>query len=250
MALPIIYLTGATACGKGTLGKMLAKEFNLYYISIGDLRRAHLSAIRLGVPWMAESIREHLNEGKVIPGRLLQRYQTVPAVLRYYSLRLAGGSEWSTQTGAVMIDEELTRLNALARSEGGIRGILIDGHPLTTGKVSGEIVERLSSSYESFTIVIESPRKVARQRYRERAIMPGDNEERFNQRDQADKALPGFLKLISNFGEIIRSRNDETMSIDDAFNTLLSNLNKSEAWLKLLDRHSTESTAYITEKLG
>ncbi|KAI1752931.1 P-loop containing nucleoside triphosphate hydrolase protein [Xylaria castorea] len=239
LSLPIIYLTGATACGKGTIGKMLAHNFRLYHISMGDLRREHLASIRAGVPWMADSIRKLVNNGQIIPDELLEQYETVPAVLQYYNHRASGRrGSWSIKIASAMLNEAITRVNILAQEEGLYKGIIIDGHPLSSGKVSERVVEMLKAAYVGITIVMESPRAVAKQRYLERARISNETEERFDERmATTDRVLPGFIEFMAGFGDIVRSTNDDTMSIDDAYETLLSNLQNSNAWLTFTNQN-------------
>ncbi|KAI0442064.1 hypothetical protein F4803DRAFT_520801 [Xylaria telfairii] len=220
--LPIIYLTGATATGKSTIGKMLA-------------------SLRAGVPEMPEPIRAHIKNNTVIPEQLLAPYTTVPAVLAYHNHRASERRNWSIELASVIFDEAITRATELARSEGSIQGIIIDW-PLTSGKVSLNMVERYRSAYAGLTIVLESTRELSMERYLSRARLRGDNKEGFEKRmELTDRGLPEFIGHIDKFhlkvyhggfaGEIVRSTNDETMWIMDAYMALLSNLGQSNAWL-------------------
>ncbi|GAW19164.1 hypothetical protein ANO14919_086480 [Xylariales sp. No.14919] len=236
MSVVIVYLTGATACGKGTLGKRLAAEFGFYHISMGDLRRAHLDSIKLGVPHLDEAIREFVREERVIPPDLLAQYHTVPAVLQYYNHRASGSKGWTTKLAAKMLSEELAVARALAKSQGeSVKVIILDGHPLTRGSNSSELVDIYKEVYAGLTIVLETPREVAKQRYLARARSAGNNSDRFESRmELTDSILYDFIELMAGFGEIVYSENNAAMSIDDAYNVLLSNLNKSSTWPTLL----------------
>ncbi|KAI3333425.1 P-loop containing nucleoside triphosphate hydrolase protein [Ustulina deusta] len=238
MSVLIIYLTGATACGKGTLGKKLAGQFDFHHISMGDLRRTHLESIRLGVPSLDAATRECVRAGTVIPDSLLTQYNTVPAVLQYYNYRAHGHRSWTIEIAATMLSESLAAVQALARSEGeSLKVVIVDGLPLTRGKISAELVNRYLAAYAGLTIVLESPREVARERYLERARLAGDDEERFEARmELTDNVLEDFIELMAGHGEVVRSRNDETMTVDDAFKHLLSALNESNVWLTLLEK--------------
>ncbi|KAI1743762.1 P-loop containing nucleoside triphosphate hydrolase protein [Xylaria scruposa] len=233
LSLPIIYITGATACGKGTLGKMLAHNFELYHISIGDLKREHLAHIRAGLPGMAEPIKKLAEDGQVIPNEMLKQYEVVPAVLQYYNHRASNGrGTWTTNLAAVMLNEAVSNANTLARESGLYKGIVIDGHPLSSGKISENIVKMFKAAYAGLTIVMDSPREVARQRYLERARSPGKIEEVFEKRmDLTDLILPAFIELMAGYGDIVYSTNEGTMSIDDAYESLLAKLQDNNAWL-------------------
>ncbi|GAP91113.1 putative uridine kinase [Rosellinia necatrix] len=237
MPLRIIYLTGASACGKGTLGKRLAADFGLYHISLGDVRRAHLDAINNGVPLLRNNaICEYVKQDKVIPPNLLARYDVVPAVLLYHNHRASRHRGWTAQLAAAMMAEELSRIQEATESSGNSNaGVIVDGHPLTGGVISEEVVLMNMGQFAGLTIVIESPRETARQRFVERSRQITDNNERFETRmELTDRALPKFITLMAGFGEIVRSRNDESMTIDDAYNALLLALDRSRAWQLLI----------------
>ncbi|KAI1282174.1 hypothetical protein F5Y07DRAFT_386209 [Xylaria sp. FL0933] len=239
MSVSIIYLTGATACGKGLLGKMLAESFGFSHVSIGELRRAHLESIRSGLPLSDERIRQCVREERAIPESLLAEFETVPAVLHYYNHRAAGRlNSWTVKLASKMLNEFFADVRSQAKSEGKPHQVVIvDGHPLTSGKHSAELVEMYATSYSGLTIVLESPREVSKKRYMERARQVGNLEERFEARmELTDRVLPGFLELMTKQGEVVHSRNEETMSPDMAFTHLLGVLNKSSAWLSLLEK--------------
>ncbi|KAI1194901.1 P-loop containing nucleoside triphosphate hydrolase protein [Nemania serpens] len=226
---PIVYITGATATGKGTLGKRLATDFGFYHLSLGDLRRSYSKSIRAGVPW--NLLKEH--------------YDTVPAILKHYNLSVDGHRPWSTELASATIDEELAQAQAFEEVAGEYTGVIIDGHPLTSGETSSEILEIYKEAFSGLTIVIESPREVARQRYIDRARQAIENSARFETRMEAtDMTLPGFIELMRGYGEVVCSTNDGTMSIDDAYNALLAELDKnSKVWHTLKERLRTITEA-------
>ncbi|TGJ81448.1 hypothetical protein E0Z10_g7320 [Xylaria hypoxylon] len=236
MSVQIVYITGATACGKTTLGKRLAKNYGFYHISMGDLRRAHLDSIKLGLPHMDEAIREHVRAGTVIPETLLTQYHTVPAVLQYHNQRASHIRGWTTNLAVKMINESLALARAVPKWEGeSVKVILLDGLPLTGGKVSAELVDIYKAESAGLTIVLESDRDVAKQRYLERMRLVTENAERFESRmELTDRILEDFIELMAGTGEVVRSKNDGDMNLYDAYDTLLSNLNKSKTWQTLL----------------
>ncbi|KAI1426087.1 P-loop containing nucleoside triphosphate hydrolase protein [Xylaria sp. FL1777] len=237
MSVSIIYLTGATACGKGTLGKRLADRFNFYHVSMGDLRREHLETIRMGVPFLDKAIQDCVRNGEPVPDSLLTQYNTVPAVIQYHNHKAKGHQSWTTEIASKMLSESLATARARARSEGkSLQVVIVDGLPLTGGKISAELVDKYIAAYAGLTIVLETPREVAKERYLGRKRLVGDNADRFEARmELTDRSLPGFIEFMAERGEIVRSKNDETMGPDDAFDTLLSELNNSNVWLTLLD---------------
>lgn len=62
-----LILSGPPGAGKGTQGKLLAKEFNLYYISTGSLLRKEIS---LQTP-LSKGVQEKLEHGDLIPDEIV-----------------------------------------------------------------------------------------------------------------------------------------------------------------------------------
>ncbi|KAJ2987386.1 hypothetical protein NUW58_g4537 [Xylaria curta] len=230
-SLPIIYVTGATACGKGTLAKLLCERFGFYHVSMGDVRRAHANTLKYGLIIDAD-VRQCVENDEVIPREILARYNPVPAVFYYHNYRVHGGKGWRTHLAAIMLNEEID--NAKAPGDREYKGILLDGHPLTGGQVSKELVEMYKEQFAGLTIVIESPRGVANQRYIERARLEVETQDRFDARmELTERSLPEFIELMRGQGDVVRSMNDASMSIEDAYDALLLELNKSSRWLAL-----------------
>ncbi|KAI1124364.1 hypothetical protein F5Y10DRAFT_269205 [Nemania abortiva] len=139
--LEIVYITGATACGKGTLGSRLARHFNFYHISMGDLRRAHGQSLRAGVPWMSEAIKQCIREGREIPEELSRDYDVLPAVLQLHNRKVNGTLGWTVDLASAMINEEIAEARRVSRDwRVKYTGIIIDGHPLTGGRISEDKV--------------------------------------------------------------------------------------------------------------
>ncbi|KAI1823580.1 P-loop containing nucleoside triphosphate hydrolase protein [Xylaria intraflava] len=236
---PIIYLSGATATGKGTLGKKLAANFGLYHVSMGDLRRRYLEKLRAGAPGIDHDIQQYIVEGKEIPQELLKRYNTIPAIIQYHNHRAQGLHSWTSQIASAMLEEELAELRAPGQQVGRYKAILIDGHPLTGGVVSQIFVEKYLPIYSGLTIAIDCPREVCKRRYVERARVLSENEAKFETRMAlTDKALPVFLELMASYGEIVHSTNDDTMTIDDAYNALVGQLRESRVFFSLTQGQS------------
>ena len=64
-----LVLTGAPGSGKGTQGKLLAKKYNLYYISTGSLLRREMKAnTPLGV-----KVKEIMDLGELVPDEIVIR---------------------------------------------------------------------------------------------------------------------------------------------------------------------------------
>ncbi|KAI1164075.1 hypothetical protein F5B18DRAFT_616803 [Nemania serpens] len=238
---PIVYIIGATATGKGTLGKRLATDFGFYHLSFGDLRRSYAKSIRSGIPWISDAIRNYVRGKKIIPQDLLKEYDTVPAILLHHNLLVSGRRTWSTELASAMVNEELAQARAFEEWGGEYTGMIIDGHPLTSGDASAQIIETYKQAFSGLTIVIESPREIARQRYLDRARLAAENSALFEARmNLTDLVFPGFVELMKGYGEVVYSTNDGTMSVDDAYNALLAELDKSsKVWHTLKERSRT-----------
>ncbi|KAI1113223.1 hypothetical protein F5Y14DRAFT_462755 [Nemania sp. NC0429] len=238
----IVYIIGATATGKGTLGKRLATHFGFYHISLGEKRRSYGNAIRAELPSMSEAVRRCIQGGTAIPEDILQQYDPVPATLRYHNLLVGNHKRWSAELASMIIDEELAKARALEAERGGeYTGIIIDGHPVTEGQISHRVIEAYKQAFSGLSIVIESPREVAQQRYLSRARLVIEDSTRFESRMKTtDKVLPGFIESMKGYGEVVFSTNDGTMTIDDAYHALLGELDKnSKVWHTLKERSWT-----------
>lgn len=61
-------IMGPQGCGKGTQAKLIAKEFNLIHVSVGDILRDEIkSGSALG-----ESIAKCINQGNLVPGSYIK----------------------------------------------------------------------------------------------------------------------------------------------------------------------------------
>ncbi|KAI1176013.1 P-loop containing nucleoside triphosphate hydrolase protein [Nemania sp. FL0916] len=232
---PIIYVTGATACGKSTLAGRLAADLGFYHISIGGLCRSYIASIAAGLPGMSDPIRKCVAENTRIPQSLLDEFETVPAILQFYNHSTP--SQWSIELASAMIDDEISKVRRLERERGEFTGIIIDGYPITRGTMSFELVERYEPFFSGLTIVIESPRELAEQRYISRARFPFCDKAHFkNRMRKMEPSNRAFIEVMANLGEIVRYTNDGN-SIDEAYNALLSHLNESSSvWRALIWR--------------
>ncbi|KAI2642538.1 P-loop containing nucleoside triphosphate hydrolase protein [Xylaria nigripes] len=237
--LPIIYLTGATSTGKGTLGSKLAAEFGFHHISMGDLRRSYLAKLKATVPDVDEDIRPYIIQEKAIPSSLLARYNPIPALFLYQNHRVSqansGRRSWSYSLALAMLEEAIAEKQALAKPDCKYRAIIIDGHPLTSGTLSADLVMKYRENYSGLTILIECPREDAKKRYLDRARLLSENADRFESRMAlTDATLPAFIRLMADYGEIIRSTNSSSMTIDEAYNALVQKLRESRTFQRLI----------------
>ncbi|KAI1100895.1 P-loop containing nucleoside triphosphate hydrolase protein [Jackrogersella minutella] len=224
--IPIISLLGIPACGKGTIGAMLAKQFDLYYISFGDMLRSLGNIKSFSVITVRQYIYEYTLNGGIIPADLCAELEasmdwTVAAVIYNCHARR------ELVPLAIALPSLQRRLQR-ASKEYKYRGILLDGFPrqLDHLKAAQRVV---GSSLPNLTIVIECPEEVARSRYLKRA---GDND-----------SVRGFEKRLAHFKEnmkllrpelerngLVRTVNDGSMTVGEAYVTLLTQLFHNKTW--------------------
>ena len=173
-----IALFGPPGAGKGTQSERLIKEYNLFYISTGDLLRKELAE---GTP-LGEQAREIIASGGLVPDEII-----------------------------VQIIEKTIAGNTKAR------GFLFDGFPRTTiqAYILEGLMIKLNTSLTCL-IDLHVPEEVSIQRLIDRGKSSGrsdDNEEviRNRLREYRDKTLP-VLQFYKDKG--VRHEVDATKSID------------------------------------
>ncbi|KAI0099652.1 hypothetical protein GGR51DRAFT_564898 [Nemania sp. FL0031] len=234
---PIVYITGGPGCGTTALGKQLAADFNFYYICLEDCRSNLLESIRAGIPWVSDEVRECLYDGREVPRELCSDYETVPAVIQLYNELINSNKGWTASLATAIIDEEISEIDYAEKWGAKYKGIMIDGHPLTAGNVSYEVVEKYRSSYSGLTIAISSPEAVAEKRYVNRIKAPCDDEARFSSRIKLlNKVLREFLDKTP--GQKVYFENEEDMDPEEAYHALCSKLEGNDVWKKLREEKS------------
>jgi adenylate kinase family enzyme len=145
---------------------------------------------------------------------------------------MTGRRTWTTKFASALIREKL----AEAQAAGKYKAIIIDGFPLTSGSHTEELVQEFRASYSGLTIVIESPRNLAKKRYLERFRLVTDNEERFEKRMTITvEVLPTFAAQMAKLGSVVYSMNDHE-TIEEAYDVLKSHLIKDATFQELVQR--------------
>ncbi|KAI0471374.1 hypothetical protein F4859DRAFT_515589 [Xylaria cf. heliscus] len=230
--LPVIFLIGSTCSGKGTLGSRLAADFNFHHLSFGDTFRAMDKALRGPIPDMPENINKYITKRKEIPESVLAQFKPgyVPVILQLHNRIMRNSKE--PNLGAELLRQKINEL----MSRGGTlpRAVIVDGWHSSFSGSSGKLRQVLNDfapSFSGLTIYIRCPMKDARIRYLKRA-RPGDvGVEAFEKRMRRFTAFtPPLLSMLGSEGVIVETVNDDTMSIDEAYHTLLLNLEGVSLW--------------------
>ncbi|KAI0838381.1 P-loop containing nucleoside triphosphate hydrolase protein [Hypoxylon sp. FL0890] len=224
--LPIISLIGIPAGGKGTLGSRLAEQFSLYHVSIGDMLRS--------ITAPSPTVRQYV-EGESLPSELLTAlagWMDIPVDVLV--------SNHHAESSLVTLG---IALPALRRTVGEIskdreyRGILLNDFPrqLDHAKIAAKF---FGFPFPTLAIVIDCPAHVARARYLKRA-RDNDNLAAFEKRlGHFWQHMPPLLKELEGSG-LVRTVNDESMTIQQAYLTLLTNLLRNQAWHDIVNYQPT-----------
>ncbi|KAI1413356.1 P-loop containing nucleoside triphosphate hydrolase protein [Hypoxylon sp. FL1857] len=233
--LPIVSLLGIPAGGKGTLGPRLAEQFNFYYLSIGDMLRS----IKKPCPTVRQLV-----EGEALPPHLLTALEGwmdehVDVVIRSYrDLRAF------VPLGIVLpvLREHIKEIEM----NHDYKGILLDGFPrqLDHAKLAKQY---FGPRFPRLTIVIECPAHIARSRYLQRG-RHNDNLVHFEKRlDHFWMHMDPLLKELETSG-LVRTVNDDSMTIQQAYLALLAKLFHNETWNNIVNMQSERTlTSHITE---
>jgi adenylate kinase family enzyme len=255
-SIPIIYLTGAAACGKGTLGKMLADKYGLYHLSIGDIRRDFLRRVQEGgIGHISDEIDKYIKARKVIPEDLLKqpeeegelflgKYKRVPAILPCYNRYTQNLATFPVVPAIIRenIGEAQSQSQYAVGKGKGIKrhyykAMLIDGLPVTTGELNQKIVAEFKDQFSGLTIVVECPENVARSRYVERKRLETDDEEKFERRmERTGRSLPPFLALMEGrYGStMVKVVNDGSRTVEQVFEDLEKMLMRCEIFGRII----------------
>ncbi|KAI0190638.1 hypothetical protein EV127DRAFT_494056 [Xylaria flabelliformis] len=233
--IPVIFLIGGAGSGKGTLGPGLASRFNLYHISLGETFRG-MRHKRL--PGMSEVINQFLIYDEVIPERHLAQFKPgpIPVALQYHNAR-AGGTKEPYLCG-IILREKTTELMS-----GSVvpRAIVIDGLQMVfeSGEDFDQRLQDIAPSFSGLTIRIRCHESVALKRYLQRGRPGNDDIETFGSRMKYyDEWEPSILDFLGNKGVVVETTNDYTMTIDEAVQTLVNNLETVPQWRSLIEPHS------------
>ncbi|KAI1816795.1 P-loop containing nucleoside triphosphate hydrolase protein [Poronia punctata] len=243
--IPVIYLTGAAACGKGTLGKMLAEEFGFLHISIGDILREYRKQRdslnpKLPPNWpesARQAIIECMKNNKPIPDNILHTFPGLlpPVVLVYHNYHVKNDTQ-DRKSKASWLTPQIM-LENMKLAEGRYKALLVDGLPVTPFERNVEVINHFGKLNSGLTIVITCPVEVARERYLNRARMASENEAKFARRmEKTERILPQFIKFMEEQGTVVTAINDGTLSVEEAYRELFAKLSRSEVFWGLIGK--------------
>ncbi|KAI1268187.1 hypothetical protein F5Y18DRAFT_424518 [Xylariaceae sp. FL1019] len=233
--LPIIFLSGPTSTGKGTLGQMLAQHYPLSHISLGDLFRHHHTLLQnpQSLPYVTPQILTHLTSSLYIPPSLLSAFDLIPIPLLLHN-SIVRGENLNIHSSRILSDAILT----LETQPSPPRAVLVDGLgsiPRYNNNFPLAISE-LTSSFCGLTINVTCPSAIAKSRYLSRGR--GD-EATFERRMRSyDIAMPRFVEYLGSqsVGTVVEVVNDGSVSISQVFKTLRENLENERRWLDVVGK--------------
>ncbi|KAI1747575.1 hypothetical protein F4782DRAFT_535235 [Xylaria castorea] len=185
---------------------------------------------------MSEEINVCLVNRQVIPESALTQFKPghVPVVLQIHNRHVRKSHE-PNLCGAILREEiaELMSGNTVPQA------VVIDGIQNafygTTSAQFRQVLQDFAPSFSGLTIYIRCPKHVALRRYLLRGRPNDSNIDSFEKRmKNHDTFTPKFLNFVGTESVVIETTNDDTMTIDEAYQTLLSNLDEVPRWKSLI----------------
>ncbi|KAI5917927.1 P-loop containing nucleoside triphosphate hydrolase protein [Camillea tinctor] len=210
----IVSLLGIQGSGKGTLGPLIAAEFRLYHLSIGELLR---SVCKPPIQGAGEYINEIIRHGKLVPGELVDTLSlpasTAVNIHNYRILREIVPSHIAFP----VLQKKILELEA----QGAYNGVLLDGFPRQLDHYEEARELCFGPNFPTLVIYIDCPVEIARTRYLSRA-RDGDSIAVFDKRlAQFREHTPSLLQRFAEENILIRTMNDGSMTVMEAFEALV-----------------------------
>ncbi|KAI1327783.1 P-loop containing nucleoside triphosphate hydrolase protein [Xylariaceae sp. FL0255] len=231
--LPVIFLLGRSASGKGTIGGRLAANFDLAHISIGDTFRALRDEVSRPIFGLPGFINEYILFGLRIPDIRLAHFKPVPAILLVHNFMVTG--EGAVDAMAAMLREKLAEM---AASNSPPRAAIIDGTESAFRDEednAAEVYQKFAPTFSGLTILVDCPREVSEVRYLARARPGDDSKIQFNARMKAWEEL-GLMVLdfLKTQGPVVTCSNDGSKTVDEAYTDLVSDLQAEPIWQNIM----------------
>ncbi|KAI2606732.1 P-loop containing nucleoside triphosphate hydrolase protein [Hypoxylon sp. NC1633] len=221
--LPIISVIGANASGKTTLSWKLAEEFDLYLLDIEELLRSMVE-----LPLANKALRhleDYIRYNELIPEELVEQLGSPDEALIHNSY---------VRKKRVPIDIALPVLQrkcAQISKEGNHRGILFDGFPRVAGQPKAALEFFDEESY--LAIFVHCPEEVARSRSLSYPI--GDDDPVFEFKLAFHREnLPQLVQMLEAGGLLVKTLNDGSVTIDEAYASLVAILSENKIWNELI----------------
>ena len=231
--LPVIAILGPPGCGKGTLCKRLATDFNLHHMSVGDWLREQARPPIAGVP---EYINQYVFEDVKIPQEILtaefgrEENMPVPLILYNCEKRKISAPRWMKVKAMPALKEDLERISK--QSSCRARGILLDNLQNNLSHVEA-VEETFGAEFPTLVITVDCTDETAKARFVARG-RGSDDVARFERRiARFRKDMPVVVEYYEETGVVVRT--DTECDADEAYQKLLCALNNRPEWRKIVE---------------
>ncbi|KAK5120251.1 hypothetical protein LTR85_006457 [Meristemomyces frigidus] len=219
IGIPIILILGPPGCGKGTLSKRLAADYNLHHFSTGDWLRAQMLPPIAGVP-------DHINKCE----------EDIPPPLLLYNCSKRGVSTPSEMWLRALpaLRDEFERVS---KSTGSDRptAILLDNFPktITHARAAAEV---FGAGFPSLAISITCSEEAARSRFVGRG-RGSDDDGVFGRRyARSARETPPVLSYYGAMSSVVEI--DAVGDAEEVYDDLVKALDGSPAWTEIIEQYS------------
>ncbi|KAI0165132.1 hypothetical protein GGR52DRAFT_557606 [Hypoxylon sp. FL1284] len=233
--LPIISFVGLLSSGKDALGRRLAREFELYYLSVADFFR-----FMCNDPFprlLAEGVMRMFEGGQLIPMEEFQKvfasFPGVPppvidaAYLRQFEVLR---KTLPPSIAIPLLENKIKEINNEFGYAHTHKGILLDGFPREMDHFRA--AETINKSTE-LVIVLECPEKLGTSRYHRHA-----NSEVISalsdRRREFECNVPDLVKEFRTRKMLVNVVRNSFMTDAEAYETLIQALSANEKWKAII----------------
>ncbi|XXH01527.1 hypothetical protein Hte_007887 [Hypoxylon texense] len=228
--LPIISLVGAVSSGKSALGRKLAEEFRLYYLSVGDFFR---SISEVPLPRLLEDLIEKGHKkGEYVSMEEFRR-TNIPGIhtnvyIAAYIRQYVVSRDTIPYTVAIPLLENMVReIDDDVVNRHKYKGILLDGFPRTLDHLERAKTIRYSIR---LAIFIHLPAEDARSRFLRRSKSDEDTVAYEHRLQSFYENISDLLGEFQSKGQLLGFVNDNSRTVDQAYEDLVQNLSPNEQW--------------------
>ena len=224
--LPVVRILGPPGCGKRTLSKRLAEEYDLYHLSVGDWLRAQTKAPIAGV---SDNINEYISTGKEVPEDVLideYSHGPMPPALTRYQCQMQGKQTPSDMWLHALPDLRV-EFERSSNSEDAPAAILLDGFPRAVSHAQAA-EDTFGYTFPNVAISVECSEQLCRARFLARGR--GNNNAAVHQRRFARFSGKGaeVIRYYEKMGRVVKT--NTYGSQDDAYDLLENSLHRNRYW--------------------
>ncbi|KAI1139144.1 hypothetical protein F5Y05DRAFT_339810 [Hypoxylon sp. FL0543] len=236
--LPIISVVGIPGGGKTTLGCRLAREFGLYRI---DLRHV-LTSVTAPSP----TVRQYI-EGEPVPRELfrsLAEWMDTPVDEVFSKCRF---KEPGVPVG-ILLPVLRNKLEQISR-ENKYKGILLENFPrsLSHARFAAKFFAFFGFTFPTLTIMVACPSHVVRSRWFKVATEKHNLSGFEKAIDLHWKKMPALRQALPE-SRLVRTFNDDSMTMEQTYLTLLTNLRLNQIWNDIVNGQSGQTlTSHVAE---